>query len=100
MLITRLASLSSVTYIDLALNKLTGAIPAAFCGMKKLHTLYLYDNHLRGDVPALPFDQYRYCGIGTSKKTGTGNLFCTPLPKGALACNREGPVKTTGACLA
>ena len=45
------------------------------------HCRALYDNHLSGVVPPLPFSQYTdFCNIG-----GTNDFAC-PLPDGAADC--------------
>eukprot|EP00937_MAST-01D_sp_MAST-1D-sp2_P007574 g7574.t1 len=48
--------------------------------------LVLSNNKLTGLVPALPFNQIHWCGIGGS------NSFTCPLPDGTTDCNYDGNV--------
>jgi len=94
---TWLPALTKLHSLNLAINKFTGSIPADL-GNLKLEVLYLYDNQLRGAVPAINFDRIKYCGIGSSHDGLGRNEFCTPLPAGAKDCRLEGSVDVSGPC--
>jgi hypothetical protein len=100
-----LSYMAKLHTLDLALNKLNGTIPLSIAKLKKLRVFYLYNNHLRGKIPALDFAQYSYCGIGNGgppdQHSGQNrNHWCTPLPHGAKGCNTEGGLCTGGSCYA
>lgn len=93
-----IGNLQKLKTLRLYHNRLHGHIPPELGSLAHLNNLYLYNNLLRGRVPPLNFTHIRYCGIGDAKGANDGNVFCTPLPKGARKCNLEGGIKTKGTC--
>lgn len=74
---TWLPALTKLHSLDLAINKFTGSIPADL-GNLKLEVLYLYDNQLRGAVPAINFDRIKYVFRGW-RTTVLSSVLCTVL---------------------
>ena len=46
-----LGGLSSLEYLNLFNNELSGEIPAELGSLSSLEALYLYDNQLSGEIP-------------------------------------------------
>ena len=47
-----MGSLTTLKYLSLSVNQLTGAIPAELGNLTNLKWLSLYDNQLTGEIPA------------------------------------------------
>ena len=91
-----IASLTSLTTLDLQVNHLTGTIPASLGVLAQLTVIGVRCNDLSGAVPNLPFEQYTTgCWIGGSTfNCGTeynNNHFSCPVPKDSDKCRNLPP---------
>ena len=92
-----LGQLANLEVLEVGFNGLRGTIPASLGQLASLRMLVVTNNSLSGHVPALNFSQFHdlhgACALG-----GSGNNYCSPLPRGVDACMNMWGNVTTHAC--
>uniref|UniRef100_A0A803LSM6 Protein kinase domain-containing protein n=1 Tax=Chenopodium quinoa TaxID=63459 RepID=A0A803LSM6_CHEQI len=72
-----LGNLSSLNFLSLRYNALSGNIPSDFSSLSQLRYLYLQNNNLSGDIPAVLFSMKNLFRLDLS-----GNRFSGGIPLG------------------